>query len=57
VELLGEAGDGQGGHVPGVGIDEGHVVAGVGQVTLGGEGQPAVGAALGQQCGGEGGLR
>ena len=42
VQLLGEAGDGEGGHVPGVGVDGGQVVARVGQVAPGGEGQPAV---------------
>ena len=41
VELLGEAVDGQGGQLAGVGVDVGEVVAGVVERTAGGEGEAA----------------
>ncbi len=43
VELLGEALDGQGGEVAGGRVDVGQVMAGVAEVALGREGQPAAG--------------
>ena len=47
VELLGEAVDGEGGHLAGVGVDVGQVVAGVVEFASAGQDQSTAGAGVG----------